>query len=976
MKEKRSVLRYIFTLLALFSLAFVYAQEFETPLYQNWQLKQYDNGLKLNPDLANATKNSLNKIYSNTRVPLIDNFDTSNSIYPDTVAWLDNKVSIINRYAIFDAQEANGITYQNTDGVADVLTSNYINTSNITFYTFMSFVYRTGSTWQTGDSLVLQIKNPDQTWKSIWQAPTLAVSYREVLIDVNLVGYKYKDFQFRFVNYSKLNSGNTENYLVGKIAFTAKGQLGFHDSFKSYNAQDSTPSGMNWAYHQNKIKFSDDINYAYGNAVIFDAQNLQGQTYFNSNGGYGGADTLLSVPFDLANAANGSDSITLSFSYRAMPNAKSNDSLILEFRNRFNNWVRVWAVVASPANTFSLFTRSINVGNNRHRFFQFRLINKSNYNNSDTLKWALSGFKLQRSISLPFFDDFSASKDYPRQGIWVDKNVFINNDFPTNQPSINVATFDGLDEFGNAYSTLAIKGAADKLTTASLNIAKYLPKDSLYLSFQYQYQLQGNPNATFPDDSLMVFFRSDANDVDAFEPVLLISAEEATANEFKQVVLPVNDSFYFHNDFQIKFVNRGSLTGNLGQWHIDYVRLGIGRSFADSNLNDVALTNTPTSLLTKYHSMPYAHYSLNPSAYLADTQSFNIFNNNIIPYPVDYKRRIFGPEGNQNFLNASVQPTLFGKSDTTIKLFNKVSPVINFNTSLNSDSLVFTSTYKISNSTLANDQVPSNDTCSVQTVFSNYFAYDDGTAESGYAIRGKNNAGGALAYDLEKPDSLYGMYIFFNQAETNVSSQTFNLHVWQNLSGIDGFNPASPNVELYKIANAKPIRTNKKNGFAYFKFDSAVIVPNRFYMGWSQISPYLINIGLDKNYTIDGQTAVNPNMYSFYDGVWNKSIIKGAMMMRPIVGKWLEPTAKVKEVSKDEKTISVYPNPTSNIIQVRNTLGDVFELSLYDLTGKELLNLISSNSMDIQAISDGLYILRISNTEKSIYKTEKIIIKK
>lgn len=976
MKEKRSVLRCIFTLLALFSLAFVYAQEYETPLYQNWQLKQYDIGLKPNVDITKLNSNSLNKIYSNTRFPLIDNFDTSSSIYPDTAAWLDNHVSIINRYAIFDAQEANGITYQNTDGVADILSSNYINTSNITFYTFMSFVYSTGSTWQTGDSLVLQIKNPDQTWKSIWQAPTLAVSYREVLIDVNLVGYKYKDFQFRFVNYSKLNSGNTENYLLGKIVFTAKGQLGFHDSFKNYNTQDSTPMGFNWAYHQNKVKFSEDVNYVYGNAVIFDSQNAKGQTYSNSSGGYGGADTLVSVPFDLANAANGNDSITLSFSYRAMPNAKSSDSLILEFRNRFNNWVRAWAVVASPSNVYSLFTRSINVGNNRHRFFQFRLINKSNYNNSDTLKWAVSGFKLQRSIFLPFFDDFSSSKDYPRQDIWVDKNVFVNNDFPTNQPSINVATFDGLDEFGNAYSTLPIKGAADKLTTASLNIAKYFPKDSLYLSFQYQYQLQGNPNSIFPDDSLMVFFRSDANDVDAFEPVLLISAEEAIANEFKQVVLPVKDSFYFHNDFQIRFVNRGSLTGNLGQWHIDYVRLGTGRSFADSNINDVALTNTPTSLLTKYHSMPYAHYSLNPNAYLADTQSFNIYNNNIIPYPVDYKRRIFGPEGNQNFLNASVQPTLFGKSDTAIKLFNKASPVINFNTSLNLDSLVFTSTYKISNSTLANDQVPSNDTCSVQTIFSNYFAYDDGTAESGYAIRGKNNAGGALAYDLEKPDSLYGMYVFFNQAETNVSAQTFNLYIWQNLSGIDGYNPASPNVELYKIANAKPIYANKKNGFAYFKFDSAVAVPNRFYMGWTQISPYLLNIGLDKNYTIDGQAAVNPNMFSFYDGVWNKSTIKGAMMMRPIVGKWLEPTAKVSEVTNVEKTISVYPNPASNIIQVGNTLGDVFELSLYDLTGKEILNQISSNSMDIQAISDGLYILRISNTEKSIYKTEKIIIKK
>jgi hypothetical protein len=133
---------------------------------------------------------------------------------------------------------------------------------------------------------------------------------------------------------------------------------------------------------------------------------------------------------------------------------------------------------------------------------------------------------------------------------------------------------------------------------------------------------------------------------------------------------------------------------------------------------------------------------------------------------------------------------------------------------------------------------------------------------------------------------------------------------------------------------------------------------------------------LDKNYTIDGQAAVNPNMFSFYDGVWNKSTIKGAMMMRPIVGKWLEPTAKVSEVTNVEKTISVYPNPASNIIQVGNTLGDVFELSLYDLTGKEILRQYSSNTMDIRAISDGLYILRISNTEKSIYNTEKIIIKK
>ncbi len=951
----------------------VHAQEFETPVFQNWQLKQYEK----NMDVAQS-KNTLilNKIYSKTRFPFIENFDSSSSIYPDTFSWVDNFTTIINSQAIFDAQDATGITYQGTTGPADMLTSKFINTSNITFNTFISFVYTTGNTFHAGDSLVLQIKNQDQTWRSIWQSPKVKVSNKEMLFDLNLVNYKYSDFQFRFVNYCQLLSSNTQNYLVSKIVFDTKGQMGFHDSFKTFTTQDTTPNQYNWVYHQNRIKFSGDIQYNYGNAVVFDAQNRRGETYANADGQYGGADTLISVPFDMVNTIQASDSVNFSFLYRGLPNIKTYDSLFLEFRTINNNWTRVWAIAGATNNSFQLFTKSINVANNRHSFFQFRLINKTNYNNSDSLKWALTGFKIQKSIQLPFFDDFSKSKDYPRQDIWTDNKVFINNDFPSNQPSINVATFDGLDEFGNAYSTLPIKGAADKLTSASINIAKYLPKDSLYLSFVYQYQLQGNPDAVFPDDSLMLFFRSNADDVDAFEPVLLISAEEAIAHQFKQVILPIKDSFFFHHDFQFKFVNRGSLTGNLSQWHIDYVRLGIGRSFADSNINDVALTNTPTSLLNKYRSMPYAHYILNPSTYLADTQSFKIYNNNSISHTVDYKRRIFGPDGTQNFFYAFNQPTLFSKSDTTILIPNLSAPAINFNTSASNDSLIFTSTFKISNSTLANDQVPSNDTCTTQTIFSNYFAYDDGTAESGYAIRGKNNAGAALAYDLEKPDSIYGMYVFFNQAETNVSTQTFNLYVWKNLTGIDGFNPTLPNVELYKISNTNPIHTNKKNGFAYFKFDSAIAVPNRFYIGWYQISPYLLNIGLDKNYTIDGQAAINPNMFSYYDGVWSNSNIKGAMMLRPIVSKWIEPIAKVNEVENTTNSIKVYPNPASNLIKIENASNDIFEMHLFDLMGKEITIQSDGSIINMESVNDGLYILRIINTEKSIYKTEKIIIKK
>ncbi len=976
MKKIQNIICTLLLFMLIFLSSKTIAQELETPLYANKRLMQYENLNNKNIAIKTTQNNTLlNKIYNTNRFPFIDNFDSiENRIVPDNDIWYDDDVTVINNYAIFNALNKFNTLHNKAGKLADELTSNNINTSNITIGTYISFNYATGSSWQSGDSLVLQIKNIDQTWRSIWFAPNVAMPYTEVLFDINLVKYKFSDFQFRFQNYCHLSDSNKQNYILSKVVFTYKGQLGFNDDFKIFNTQDSTPTGYNWAYHQNKIKMSADVNYTYGNAIIFDAQNSSYKTYFKSNNQYGGADTLLSVPFDLVSRLRNEDSLSLSFYYRALPNAKNYDSLILECRNKLNNWVRIWAIKASPSADYSLYTKSISDANFRHKFFQFRLVNKTNYTNSDTLKWALSGVKFQHKIFLPFFDDFSTSKDYPREDIWVDKNVFINNDFPVNPPSFNVATFDGLDEYGNAYSKQPIKGHADRLTTASFNIEKYHPQDSLYLSFQYQYQPQGNTDAVFPDDSLMVYLRSNANDVNAFEPVLLISAEEAITNQFVEVVLPIKDSFFFHNDFQVQFINRGSLTGNLSQWHIDYVRLGIGRSFADTNINDVAIVSTPTNLLNKYRSIPYSHYSLNPAKYIADTQYIAVYNNNDKPYALDYRRRIYEPNGTQNFLSANVISTFNSKSDTLIFVSN-TSPQIAFNSSIKTDSLVFTNTFRITNNGFKfNDQVPSNDSISSQTIFSNYFAYDDGTAESGYAIRGKNNCGAALAFDLEQTDSMYGMYVFYNQAESNINTQQFDLIVWRSISGLDGYNALAPNIELYKIPKTKVIHTNKINGFAYYKFDSAIAVPKRFYIGWSQVSPFLLNIGLDKNYTINGQKAANPNIYSFYDGVWNPTIIKGALMMRPIVGKWINPILKVNEIEKQIDEIKVYPNPASRLINIGNSKQDIFDITLYDLCGKELLHKNLSNTIDIQMIQNGVYILHISNEDKLIYKNVKIII--
>jgi hypothetical protein len=118
------------------------------------------------------------------------------------------------------------------------------------------------------------------------------------------------------------------------------------------------------------------------------------------------------------------------------------------------------------------------------------------------------------SVVLPFFDDFSTSNIYPDTLKWKQSNsVFVNKDFPKFPPTIGAATFDAIDSLGNVYpDAVWIPFKADAMTSAPIRldsifnpVAKALtPADSLYLSFYYQPQGNGdNPEAS---DSLILEF--------------------------------------------------------------------------------------------------------------------------------------------------------------------------------------------------------------------------------------------------------------------------------------------------------------------------------------------------------------------------------------------------------------------------------------------------------------------------------------
>ncbi len=98
-------------------------------------------------------------------------------------------------------------------------------------------------------------------------------------------------------------------------------------------------------------------------------------------------------------------------------------------------------------------------------------------------------------VTLPFVDDFSNYTVFPNSNLWIDNYVFINSNYSTFPPTVGVATFDALNQFGaihtNAQSTTF---PADTLTSRPIRLDTlfspvYRPitlSDSIYFSFYFQ----------------------------------------------------------------------------------------------------------------------------------------------------------------------------------------------------------------------------------------------------------------------------------------------------------------------------------------------------------------------------------------------------------------------------------------------------------------------------------------------------------
>jgi hypothetical protein len=865
---------------------------------------------------------------------------------PDTLFWLDNEITIIQKTALFNAQSFAGATYNSGDGSwgeTDVLTTKPINFIGIPDVCYINFDYESGATWDNGDSLVLEALNSSGSWDRIWTSAPINVAKRNVSFNFSRgLLYQHATFQLRFVAYSKREAVRTETYKLFNFVFALKQTVPFYenifwDTLHTYR--------RTWSHMQGNQDSSSEIKW--GKVIRLNARDENGALYNN-----GFNDTIQSNSFDLSGFAS-SDSVFFRFYYRAFSN-QSTDSLLVQFKNNAGIWVSQMAVSASQSGSWKKFIVNVNRNRFNHDDFQFRVIARGNTVNNDTL-WMVSGFNIGKRLRFPFREDFSSTQVYPDAGRWMDRLVFINANYPIAPPSINVATFDGLDRLGVPYGTG--KGACDTLTSFPFRLDQLTDADSVYLSFWVQ--PKGLGEAPENNDSLILELRSTEASADSFRMIWGKRPRGFATDEFTEVriLLP---SQYFHDDVQLRFRNKGSRSGNFNHWHLDYIYFDRDRRHNDV-IQDVAIQEFPSPLLNKYLSVPYSHFKQNPSAFLATNgQTFTARNNSLEDYAVTYRRVIF------NQVNDTVDKfqNIFNNFQAQTSDTGHVTNVPNITNHFSTDSTSLRSMFNIvvGNTT---DRITSNDTLWQSTYLGNYYAYDDGTAETGYAIQ--FSAGKvALRYVFNQPDSLYGMSIFYGRPLTDISQLTFNLKVWSSLA---------PEESLLSIPS-RVVYYNARNGFYYVKFETPIFVQNTVYIGWEQTQKFDLNVGLDLNYKVNGKYAPNPEMFFNLGGGWQPTELWGALMIRPLVGKWMEPPpVGLTEQNKATLDVTVYPNPTNGILNVRSNSLNELKVVVFDITGKEVYHTAhAAETIDLGYLGNGLYFIRVEDKITHASKTSKILI--
>jgi hypothetical protein len=561
-------------------------------------------------------------------------------------------------------------------------------------------------------------------------------------------------------------------------------------------------------------------------------------------------------------------------------------------------------------------------------------------------------------LELPFFDDFSRSVVYPDPAKWSDRYAFINNDYPVNPVSLNVATLDAIDHTGALYEHASVwPFEADKLTTVPVNL-DYPASDSIYLSFFYQ--PQGRGDVPQSHDSLRLEFYSPATET--WNIVWSVPGDKL--HDFRLVMISVTEPGYLQEGFRFRFSNIASISdnrfnpgsmGNGDHWHIDYVYLDRNRSSSDTIFRDVAIVEPLRSVLNNYESMPWNQFIAGRLAEMGSQLPVTYRNNDNVTRSVRRQFDIFSVYEGRSVHSYSGGSTGIEAGET-----RQYNSDLAYTFTSATDSALFRIRAWLETDDF---DFKGNDTVAFYQEFKNYFALDDGTSENGYGLFGGGTENARLAYRFRayKPDSLRAIQIYFNQSLNHSSRKYFNLAVWDDNNG-------RPGNLLYYQEGERPVYEDHLNKFHTFHLESAIFVSQVFYVGLIQTSSDFLNIGFDVN-----RNSRNRIFYNIH-GEWVNTAFEGSLMIRPVTGSNLLAGSSARPVKSSFKA---WPNPATNVLYLEMEAEIEPGLLTYTLVNRvgQIIIQVTGNatSIDTSSLPPGIYFLRAEGGGLE-FETRKILI--
>lgn len=574
-----------------------------------------------------------------------------------------------------------------------------------------------------------------------------------------------------------------------------------------------------------------------------------------------------------------------------------------------------------------------------------------------------------QALALPFFDDFTSPQEgAPTVQNWVvPTGVLVNNRLAFEPPTRGVATFDGLRANGQPYGGGG-SSEIDVLVSQPIDLSGRSAADQIFFGFFWQAgNIRGglNTNSSSRQVSLQVEFKDNTG---GWRQVWIERSTTGNRTAFRQKFIAVTQPMFLHADFQFRFRATGDVATNEDNWSIDYVRLAPlqpvpPRTVVDTLYQDVAISRPLSSLLTRGTAMPVWQFNAaaNPSSQLnpATFTTVNNLDKSGFPTPLQ-------ATGTLQVLPTGPVATFPITAPTTL-ISNQKQARAEGNAS--SVTLPITPEPKTIRHrvTLASNEVDPltlpNDTISRLTELSDYYAFDDGTAEATININPFDQPGNryfALRFETNRPDQVRSIRLQLLPLYPQATGRQITINIWDADPdpAANGRPAATPKAtQSYSIPATLPAGQS----FIDIPFTVPVPVSGRFYAGYGHgptgtLSVNPVRLGLDLNTPIPADA-----FWQFTPG-WSQPTATfyptGSLMLRPVLNNNILAVAPAAVAA----TYSVYPNP-SNDGQVR-VQGRYAQAVVLDALGRvawqQPASQTGQSTLDLHALPAGLYLVQLT----------------